>query len=114
MKKTLKLLGIVAGAIAVFIVAIIIGVSLFFDPNDYKAEIAAAVEQTTGRQLTLAGDLELEVFPRLRIALGAAELSNAPGFGSAPFASIDGAGLALGLLPLLSRRIEIDEARLEG
>ena len=114
MSKLLKLVGIVAAAILVFIAVVMIGITQFFDPNDYKAEIAAAVEQATGRQLTLEGNLELDVFPRLRIAVGAAELSNAAGFGAAPFASIESAGLAVGLLPLLSRRIEVDEARLEG
>ncbi|MEE8094500.1 MAG: AsmA family protein [Gammaproteobacteria bacterium] len=114
MGKILKLLGIVAGAGLALIVLVMIGLVLFFDPNDYKTEISAAVEQATGRQLTLEGDLELDVFPRLRITIGAAELANAAGFADEPFASIEGAGLAVGLLPLLSRRIEIDEARLEG
>jgi len=108
------LLGIVGGAVlAIFIVALV-AVSLFFDPNDYKVEISTAVEQATGRQLSLDGDLELDIFPRLRVAIGAAELSNAAAFGDAPFATIQGAGLAVGLLPLLSRRVEIGEARLEG
>jgi AsmA protein len=110
----LKVLGIVVGALVVLLIAVMIGVSLFFDPNDYKDRIAAGVEQATGRALALEGDLELEVFPRLRIAVGAAELANAPGFGGAPFARIDGARLQLGLVPLLFQRIEIDEARLEG
>ena len=114
MRKILKLLGIVAGAGLALIVLAMIGLVLFFDPNDYKTEISAAVEQATGRQLTLEGDLDLDVFPRLCITIGAAELANAAGFADEPFASIEGAGLAVGLLPLLSRRIEIDEARLEG
>ncbi len=110
----LKLLGIVVGAGLAIIVLAMIGLVLFFDPNDYKTEISAAVEQATGRQLSLEGDLELDVFPRLRISIGAAELANAAGFADGAFASIEGAGLAVGLLPLLSRRIEIDEARLDG
>ncbi len=114
MGSILKLLGIVAGAVLVLVIVVMIGLTMFFDPNDYKAEISTAVEQATGRQLSLPGDLELDVFPRLRIAVGAAELSNATGFGAEPFARIDGAALTVGLLPLLSRRLEIDEARLEG
>ncbi|MCZ6705449.1 MAG: AsmA family protein, partial [Bacteroidetes bacterium] len=110
MGKILKLLGIVAGAGLALIVLVMIGLVLFVDPNDYQAESSAAVEQATGRQLTLEGDLALDVFPRLRITIGAAELANAAGFADEPFASIEGAGLAVGLLPLLSRRIEIDEA----
>ncbi len=114
MSRILKLLGIIGGAVLAIFVVALVTVSLLFDPNDYKVEISTAVEQATGRQLSLDGDLELDIFPRLRIAIGAAELSNAAGFGDAPFASIQGAGLAVGLLPLLSRRVEIAEARLEG
>ena len=114
MGSIVKLLGIVIGAIVVLLIVVVVGIMLVFDPNDYKDEIEVAVEQATGRQLTLAGDLELEVFPRLRIALGSAELSNAEGFGAAPFASIGSARLQLEVLPLLSRRIEVGEALLEG
>ncbi len=114
MGRILKLVGVVGGAVLAFIVLAMIALALFVDPNDYKTEISAAVERATGRQFSLEGDLELDVFPRLRITIGAAELANAAGFADGPFASIEGAGLAVGLLPLLSGRIEIDEARLEG
>ena len=107
MTRILMVLGIVGGALLALIVIAMIGLTLFFDPNDYKAEISAAVEQATGRQLSLEGELELDIFPRLRIAIGAAELANAAGFGDEPFASIESAGLAVGLLPLLSGRIAI-------
>ncbi|MDH3418587.1 MAG: AsmA family protein [Gammaproteobacteria bacterium] len=115
MAKLLKVLGIVVGAFVGLLVIALVGVALLFDPNDYKPEISAAVEDATGRTLTLEGDLELNVFPRLRIALGEAELSNAAGFGDAPFVSIQGARLQVGLLPLiLLQSLEIDEARLDG
>jgi AsmA protein len=112
--RLFKLLALVAGAVVLLVVAVLLGVALLFDPNDYREEIAAAVERETGRELVLVGDLELELFPRLRIAVGEAVLGNAPGFGDEPFARIDSARLQLALLPLLTRRVEIHEARLEG
>jgi AsmA protein len=114
MRAIAKLLGIVVVAVVVLVVGAMVLVSFFFDPNDYKNQIAAAVADATGRELTLDGDLELEIFPTLRIAVGSASLSNAPGFGNEPFAHIEAAALQLGLLPLLSRRVEIGEARLIG
>ena len=53
-------------------------------------------------------------FPTIRIAVGAAALSNAPGFGDEPMARIGSAELRLALLPLLAQRIEISQARLAG
>jgi len=115
MAKLLKTLGIVIGALVGLFIVLLVAVAMLFDPNDYRSEISAAVEESTGRTLTLAGELELQLFPRLRIALGQAELSNAAGFGDAPFAHIEGARLQVGILPLLfAQRLEIDEALLSG
>jgi AsmA protein len=114
MKRLLKIVGIVIGVIVVLFVAVIVVVGMTFDPNDYKGQITAAVQRATGRQLTLDGDLSLVLFPTVRIAVGGASLSNAQGFGTEPMARIGSAELSLGLLPLLSRRIEISNARLEG
>jgi len=114
MSRILKLVGIVAGALVVLVIVALVAVSLMVDPNDYKTEITEAVADATGRTLTLEGDLELEVFPRVRIAVGNATLSNAPGFGDAPFARIEGARLQLAILPLLMRRVEIGDASLGG
>jgi AsmA protein len=114
MKRLLKIVGIVVGIIVVLLVAVVVVVAMTFNPNDYKGQITAAVQRATGRQLTLDGDLSLVVFPTIRIAVGGASLSNAQGFGNEPMARIGSAELSLGLLPLLSRRIEISNARLEG
>jgi AsmA protein len=114
MNRLLKIFGIIVGVVVLLFVVVAVAVSLLFDPNDYKDDITAAVQRSTGRQLTLDGDLELAVFPTIRIAVGAASLSNAPGFGDEPMARIRSAELSLALLPLLTRSIEISEARLEG
>src|SRR5690606_41094703 len=57
MARALKvLLVIVAGLVAIAVLAAV-ALILFFDPNDYRDEIAAQVEKATGRELTIAGDL---------------------------------------------------------
>lgn len=114
MGRIVKILGIVVGAAVLLFIAVLVAVGLLFDPNAYKDDITAAVSRATGRSLTLDGDLELQVFPTVRIGVGSAVLSNAPGFGDQPFARIGSAQLQLGILPLLSGNIAIGEARLEG
>ncbi len=114
MGRAVKLLGLLLGAVVVLFLLVGVAVSLLFDPNDYKDQIAQAVEERTGRNLTLDGDLELKVFPWLKIGVGPAALSNAPGFGEASFASIQGAALSLKVLPLLSGKVAIGEASLSG
>src|ERR1044072_1031462 len=114
MRRTLKLIGIIAGAVLVLFIVALVAVGMLFNPNDYKDEIVAAAERATGRKLTLAGDLELAVFPSIRIAVGSASISNAPGFGTTPMAKIGSAEVEVALLPLLGRRIQVSEARLHG
>ena len=114
MGRALKIVGILVAIVAVIFIGISVYVTTMLDPNDYKDRINEAVAESTGRQLTLDGDLEFSVFPSLRIAIGSASLSNAPGFGDEPFARIAGAELSVALLPLLSERLEIERASLSG
>lgn len=114
MNRIIKVLGIAVGVVVLLFVVVAVTVTLLFDPNDYKGEIIAAVESATGRELVLDGDLELALFPTIRIAVGGAALSNAPGFGAEPMARIESAELRVALLPLFSQRIEVREARLNG
>jgi AsmA protein len=114
MNRLFKIIGLAVGVIVLLFVVVAVAVTMLFDPNDYKDDITAAVQNATGRELTLDGDLELALFPTIRIAVGAASLSNAPGFGDEPMARIGGAALRVAVLPLLSQRIEISEARLAG
>ena len=114
MGRLLKILGLILGAVVVLFVLLGVLAGLLFDPNDYKEEIASAVEDFTGRSLTLEGDLELKVFPWIKIGVGPAVLSNAAGFGDEPFAVIEGAALSLKVLPLFSGQVVVGEATLTG
>ena len=114
MGRIAKVIGFAVGALVLLFAIVLIATGLLFDPNDYKDQITVAVGEATGRTLTLEGDLELNLFPRLGIALGAAELTNAEGFGDPVFARFESAELRVGVLPLIGRRIEIDRAALSG
>ncbi len=114
MKRSLKILAWVLGALVLLVIAAVIAVPLLVDPNDYRDEIAAAVEKNTGRELAIEGDLGLSVFPWLGVELGETRLGNAPGFGPEPFARVQQAQVRVKLLPLLSRRVEVDTLTLDG
>jgi AsmA protein len=114
MNKILKVVAIVVAVVVVIVVGVLVGVGYLLNPNDYKAQITAAVAKATGRTLTLDGNLALSTFPTIRIQVGSATLSNAQGFGPAPMAKIGGAELQVSLLPLLLGNVEIGKARLSG
>lgn len=101
-------------AIIIIAIAALAALPFVIDPNDYKDEIAAQVEKTTGRKLTLQGDIELSVFPWIALELGPLSLSNASGFKAESFASVEAAEIRIKLMPLLKKQLEMDTIVLDG
>jgi AsmA protein len=100
--------------VIVLVIATLIAIPFFVNPNDYKQEIADQVEQATGRTLTLEGDIELSVFPWIALELGPLSLSNAKGFNADSFAAVKAAEIRIKLLPLLKKQLEMDTIVLDG
>jgi AsmA protein len=114
MKRVIKvLLWVVAIAMAVLVLAAV-GVSRYFDPNDYKGQIASLVRDRTGRELRMEGDLSLTFFPWLGVEVQEVELADAPGFGPQPFARVARVQVRVKLLPLVKRRVEMDTVVVHG
>jgi AsmA protein len=112
--RGLKIAGIAIGTLLALIVALLIAVAVFINPNDYKGRIISAVRQSTGRQLELPGDIKLSVFPWIALQIGPASLGNPPGFGPEPFAQVQHAALRVRLLPLLRKQLRIGRIEIDG
>ncbi|MCH7830841.1 MAG: AsmA family protein [Proteobacteria bacterium] len=107
-------LWLVAGLAGLFVIAAV-ALYFFFDPNDFRGDISAAVKDRTGRDLVIEGDISLDFFPWLAIEVGATTLGDAPGFGDEPMARFDRARLRVKLMPLLlDREITVGTAIIEG
>lgn len=104
----------VIAAIILLLVVTLAALPFIIDPNDYKDEISEQVEKTTGRTLTLQGDIGLSVFPWVALELGPMSLSNAEGFESDYFAEVEKAEVRIRLLPLLKKQLEMDTIVLDG
>lgn len=114
MARPLKIVLAVIGGLLGLII-IVAGVAIAtFDPNDYRDVIETSVEDATGRQLTMNGDLSLSLFPWLGVEANDVMLANAEGFGPEPFAQVGQFGVGVKLLPLLSKEIQIGTVRLNG
>jgi AsmA protein len=112
--RNLKLWGVLAGGIVALLGAVLLGVWLLVNPNTYKGKIAAAVLQSTGRELKLQGDIKLSVIPWVALELGPASLGNPAGYGDEPFLSFTHASVRVRLLPLLRQRLEVARVEVEG
>ena len=100
------------GLIALVVLAAVL-LLVLVDPNAHKARLQQLVQEKTGRQLLLPGDLKLKVFPWIAVDVGRASLANGAGFGSAPMVEIEHARLGVALLPLLRGRLEIGAVLLD-
>jgi AsmA protein len=104
MSRLGKIIGwLVAALVALFVLGAV-AFFLFFDANNFRSEISRAVENSTGRELVIEGEIGITLFPWLAVDVGRSSLGNAEGFGDEPFASFDNARMSVRLLPLLLRR----------
>jgi AsmA protein len=114
MGKLLKFVLWLVGALVLLVVIAAVVLPMVIDPNDYKDEIAAAVEEQTGRILSIEGDIGLSVFPWLGLDIGPTQLSNATGFAEASMARMQAVQVRVKLLPLLRKQLEVDKVLLAG
>ncbi|WP_036301425.1 AsmA family protein [Methylotenera sp. L2L1] len=112
MKKLLKygLYG-VAGVVALLVLAVAI-ISATFNPNDYKPLIIKLVQEKKQRTLNIEGDIKLAFWPKIGADLG--KLSISEHNSEQTFASIQGAKVALALLPLLKKELVVDTIYIDG
>ena len=114
MGKLLRIVAYLLGVLLLVIVAAVIIIPMVVDPNDFKPQIAEAVESATGRKLTMEGDLGLSVFPWLGLEVGPTALANAPGFSERPFAQVQAVQVKVKLMPLLRKELQMDTVVLQG
>lgn len=108
------LLWFVGAFVALFLLATV-ALTLFFDPNDFREQISGAVKDRTGRDLTIEGDISLDVFPWLAVKVGEAHLGNSPGFGDEPMVSVESASFSVRLLPVIVKQeVVIGGADIDG
>ena len=124
-KLNWKLIGLgIGGVIALLVLAVVL--FFVFFPKDLAArEAERRIEEATGRDLVLGGDIELTFYPALGFSVENASLSNPEGFddparrggaeeAETPFIAADRIVFAVALLPLLSGDIQVKNLIFEG
>lgn len=105
------LLYVIGGAIA--LVAIVISLATLFLPTDWVVEqLKAQVRENTGRELRIDGDTSLTFYPSLGIEMSGLTLSGPPGMADEPFITAREVAVAVPVVPLLSRQLQVERFRL--
>jgi AsmA protein len=103
----------ISAAVVLFFLILLIAIPRLLDPNLYRGQIIEAVKETTGRDLKITGKMTWSLFP-LGFKLPNAELSNLPGFGPEPFATIENASIQAQLGPLFRKKLVVDAIIIDG
>ena len=103
-------LGVVA--LAALILAIVLAVPHLVDLPRVQALAAAHAGQALGRPVRFAS-ASVRLLPAPRVELRGLEVAEDPLFGAEPFVTLERASLSLRLGPLVARRLEFGELRLE-
>lgn len=110
--RILRILGIVLGVVLLLIVIGIGVLFALFDGEKIKGELVNVVMTQTQRKLEIQGDLGLSVWPDVGLKLGHTTLSE-PG-GNTQFLALESARVAVAVMPLLSRQVQVKRVELDG
>ncbi|MFE8154102.1 outer membrane assembly protein AsmA [Brenneria goodwinii] len=101
--------------LAILLVVLVAGMTalvVLVNPNDFRAYMVRQVEERSGYQLRLDGELRWHVWPQLSILSGGMSLI-APG-ATAPIISAENMRLDVKLWPLLSHKLAVKQVMLKG
>ena len=101
--------------LVVVVVGAVVGLAIFlltFDPNAYKQNLAQIIQDRYQRSLTIDGEIELSLFPRIGLSLQDVALSEPNS--TETFASIESARVAVAVWPLLSNNLVVDHVAIAG
>lgn len=103
----LKKILIGVAAVLVIIIVAIIAIPFFVPLDTIRERIIAEVKTATGRDLAIAGPVELSVFPSVAVELSDVSLSNMPGGSRPSMITLGQLDIEVALLPLLSSEIVV-------
>jgi uncharacterized protein involved in outer membrane biogenesis len=104
-------------ALGVLMASLLIGLaylSTLISPAKLTQMLVLEVREVTGRELTIAGPMHLEFFPKIAVSAEQVSLSNAAWAKNPQMANLEKVALEISLLPLLSGRIEVSSIQLAG
>ncbi len=112
MSKAIKVSLMASGLIMVALAAAVGYVLATFDSGRFRQQVVDSVREKTGRTLHIEGSIQLTVFPSIGMAVSGVSLSEPRS--DQLFMRAREARASLGLLPLFSRRAEVDSVSLKG
>lgn len=99
------------GVLVVLLLAILLALPFLVDLNQYQDRYKPLIEEALNRKMVLQ-DIHLTIWPRFGVRVAGVTVQEDPAFGAGPFASFTSLDVGVKLLPLLSRKVEVEEVTL--
>jgi len=93
------------------LILLIFALPFLIDLNKYQDQYRPVIEDALNRKITLK-NIRLTIWPRIGVRVNGFTVLDDPNFSSAPFASLTSLDVGVKLMPLLSKRVEIEEITL--
>ncbi len=110
MKKVL----IGLAAIVVILVVVVLVLPSVVPKDTLRAQIESQMESATGREVTIAGDVGVSIIPSVELTLEQVSIANAEGAADPNMVELGALRLKVGLFPLLSGELAVDEFVLDS
>lgn len=111
MNRILKFIATLLVVVVILAVAAALLLPRILDPDKYRDEIARLVYDKSGLQLDIQGPIDWSIFPWVGLSL---ENISVAGVDNQQLGQLGAAQVSVKLLPLLSRRVEMQTVRLKG
>ncbi|WP_066014412.1 AsmA family protein [Endozoicomonas atrinae] len=111
MNRILKFIAVLLAAVVLLGVIAAALLPRFIDPNQYRDEITQLVYDQSGLKVSINGPIGWSIFPWVGLSLEDVSVEGANSF---QLAQLGSAGVSVKLIPLLSKRIEMQTLELKG
>lgn len=102
----MRLIRLLIGAVIVFV--LLIGAGLFLLPGEKIAQVAAdEISRRTGREVTIAGDARISLWPELGVTVGSLRIANADWSENGPLFQAKSVTIGVDARALIDRDIKI-------
>lgn len=99
------------GVLILLAIGLILALPFIVDLNKYQDQYTPLIEDALNRKVQLQ-DIRLTIWPRIGARVGGFTVLDDPAFSSGPFASLTSLDVGVKLMPLLSKKIEVEEITL--
>ncbi len=108
--RVVKILSVLVAVLLITALVVVANI----DPNRFKPEIEAQLASVIGHPVSLDGEVTLELFPPLSLAVDSGHISNPPGFPAGKMFSFKKVSVGVDLIAFLSGEIKVEQLFLLG